>query len=119
MQGVGSALLGATSVAIVTAAFPPQERGRALGINVAAVYLGLSAGPPLGGVLTDAFGWQSVFLINVPMGALLFAWGWRLLPRDERSVRARRRADRPSARARRTSPGRRCSAASSSAFWCR
>jgi MFS family permease len=89
VQGVGSALLGATAVAIVTAAFPPQERGRALGINVAAVYLGLSAGPPLGGVLTDAFGWQSVFLINVAMGAPLFAWGWRLLPRDEGAARDR------------------------------
>jgi MFS family permease len=83
LQGVGSALLGATAAAIVTAVFPPQERGRALGINVMAVYLGLSVGPPLGGFLTDAFGWQSIFLINVPIGAFVFAWGWRLLPRDE------------------------------------
>ena len=90
-QGVGAALLGATAVAIVTAVFPAEERGRALGINVAAVYLGLSAGPPLGGFLTDALGWQSIFLVNVPMGVAVFAWGWRLLPRDEgvapRSVR--------------------------------
>ena len=83
LQGVGAALLGATAAAIVTAVFPPQERGRALGINVMAVYLGLSVGPPLGGFLTDAFGWQSIFLINVPIGAFVFAWGWRLLPRGE------------------------------------
>jgi EmrB/QacA subfamily drug resistance transporter len=93
VQGVGAALLGATAVAIVTAAFPPQERGRALGINVAAVYLGLSAGPPLGGFLTDAVGWQSIFLVNVPMGAAVFVWGWRLLPRDEGSARRAARPD--------------------------
>ena len=84
VQGVGAALLIATSAAIVTAAFPPQERGRALGINVAAVYLGLSVGPPLGGFLTDAFGWQTIFLVNVPIAAVVLAWGWRLLPRDDR-----------------------------------
>ena len=85
VQGVGSALLGATAVAIVTAAFPPRERGRALGINVAAVYLGLSVGPPLGGFLTDAFGWESIFLVNVPVGLAVLFWGSRLLPRDERA----------------------------------
>jgi EmrB/QacA subfamily drug resistance transporter len=85
IQGVGSALLGATAVAIVTAVFPPEERGRALGINVSAVYLGLSVGPPLGGFLTDAFGWEAIFLVNVPVGIVVFAWGWLLLPRDERA----------------------------------
>ena len=84
-QGVGAALLIATSAAIITAAFPPLERGRALGINVAAVYLGLSVGPPLGGFLTDAFGWQTIFLVNVPIAMVVLAWGWRLLPRDERA----------------------------------
>ncbi|HQJ27686.1 MAG TPA: MFS transporter, partial [Thermoleophilia bacterium] len=68
VQGVGAAWLGATSVAIVTDAFPPKERGRALGINVATVYLGLSIGPPLGGFLTDTLGWQAVFLFVVPIG---------------------------------------------------
>jgi EmrB/QacA subfamily drug resistance transporter len=96
VQGVGSALLGATAVAIVTAAFPPQERGRALGINVSAVYLGLSVGPPLGGFLTDAFGWESIFLVNVPVGLIVLFWGWRLLPREERArVGARTGAPRP------------------------
>ena len=55
LQGAGAALLVATSAAIVTAVFPPRERGRALGINVMAVYLGLSVGPPLGGFLTRQF----------------------------------------------------------------
>jgi EmrB/QacA subfamily drug resistance transporter len=68
IQGLGGAMIFATSVAIVTAVFPPGERGRALGINVAAVYAGLSVGPFLGGVLTQHLGWPSIFLVNVPVG---------------------------------------------------
>lgn len=68
VQGIGGAMLFATSVAIVTAVFEPGERGRALGITVAAVYAGLSIGPFLGGVLTDVFGWRFIFLLNVPIG---------------------------------------------------
>ena len=81
LQGVGGALLNATSAAIVTSVFPAQERGRALGINVMAVYLGLSVGPPLGGVLVDHFGWPWIFLVNLPIGHGVFLWGWRILPR--------------------------------------
>jgi len=83
LQGGGAALLVATSAAIVTAVFPPQERGRALGINVMAVYLGLSVGPPLGGFLTDHFGWRSIFLVNLPIGVAVAACGYLLLPRHE------------------------------------
>jgi MFS family permease len=71
IQGIGGAMLFATSVAIVTAVYEPGERGRALGITVAAVYAGLSIGPFLGGVLTDAFGWRSIFLVNVPIGIVV------------------------------------------------
>ncbi|MDR3682661.1 MAG: MFS transporter, partial [Geothrix sp.] len=81
LQGVGGALLNATSAAIVTSVFPARERGRALGINVMAVYLGLSVGPPLGGFLVDHFGWPWIFLVNLPIGLGVFLWGWRLLPR--------------------------------------
>lgn len=81
VQGAGGALLSATSAAIVTAAFPAQERGRALGLNVMAVYAGLSVGPPLGGFLVDHFGWPWIFLVNLPIGTIVFLWGWRLLPR--------------------------------------
>jgi EmrB/QacA subfamily drug resistance transporter len=79
LQGAGGALLSATSAAIVSAAFPASERGRALGINVMAVYLGLSVGPPLGGLLVDHLGWPWIFLVNLPVGAAALAWGWRLL----------------------------------------
>jgi len=68
-QGMGSSMIFGTSVALLTSVFPPGERGRALGINVTAVYLGLSLGPFLGGVLTQYLGWRSIFFVNVPLGA--------------------------------------------------
>jgi EmrB/QacA subfamily drug resistance transporter len=71
LQGAGGAMIFGTSIAILTSVFPAGERGRALGINVASVYLGLSAGPFLGGFLTEHFGWRSIFLINIPLGAMI------------------------------------------------
>lgn len=57
-----------TGVAIVTSVFPPGERGKALGIYITAVYLGLSLGPFLGGLMTQYLGWRSIFFVNVPIG---------------------------------------------------
>ncbi len=71
LQGFGSAMIFGTGMAILTSVFPAAERGRVLGINVAAVYLGLSLGPPLGGFLTQQLGWRSIFFVNVPIGALV------------------------------------------------
>jgi EmrB/QacA subfamily drug resistance transporter len=70
VQGFGSAMIFGTGIAIVTSVYPPSERGRVLGINVSAVYVGLSLGPFLGGFLTQQFGWRSIFLANVPAGVL-------------------------------------------------
>lgn len=64
MQGLGSAMMISTSMAILLSSFPPQERGKVIGINVASVYLGLSAAPVLGGILTQTLGWRSLFFIN-------------------------------------------------------
>lgn len=72
LQGFGSAMIFGTGVAILTSVYPPGERGKALGINSAAVYLGLSLGPFCGGFLTQHLGWRSVLWINLPIGALLF-----------------------------------------------
>lgn len=82
VQGFGGAMLAATATALVTAAFPPGERGRALGLNVMSTYLGLSTGPLLGGVLVAALGWRSVFLVNVPVAVigLAVARGLRDVP---------------------------------------
>jgi EmrB/QacA subfamily drug resistance transporter len=73
LQGIGSAMIFSTAVAIVTSAFPIEERGRVLGINVAAVYLGLSVGPFLGGFLTQQLGWRSIFWANVLLGLIIIA----------------------------------------------
>lgn len=73
LNGIGSAMIFGTGVAILTSVFPPRERGKALGINVASVYLGLSLGPSLGGFLTQHLGWRSIFLINVPLGLMVIA----------------------------------------------
>jgi EmrB/QacA subfamily drug resistance transporter len=79
LQGIGSAMIFGTGVAILSSVFPLRERGGALGINVAAVYLGVSLGPLLGGFLTQQFGWRSIFLANVPLGLItLAAVSWKL-----------------------------------------
>jgi EmrB/QacA subfamily drug resistance transporter len=68
IQGVGSTMIFGTGVAILTSVFPPSQRGRVLGINVAAVYVGLSVGPALGGLLTQQFGWRSIFVLTAALG---------------------------------------------------
>lgn len=79
VQGVGGAMIFGTGVALLTSVYPPSERGRVLGINVAAVYLGGSVGPLFGGLLTDHFGWRSVFLTHPPLGLLIFVLTvWKL-----------------------------------------
>jgi EmrB/QacA subfamily drug resistance transporter len=79
LQGIGGAMIFGTGVAILTSVFPPGERGRALGFNVAAVYSGLSLGPFLGGLLTQHLGWRSVFLVNVPLGwSIVAVVAWKL-----------------------------------------
>lgn len=68
-QGCGTALFVTTGMAILTSVFPPQKRGRAIGFYVSAVYIGLSAGPFLGGMMTQHLGWRSLFLSMLPLGA--------------------------------------------------
>jgi EmrB/QacA subfamily drug resistance transporter len=78
-QGAGSALIFGTAVAILTSVTPPQERGKVIGIYTTAVYIGLSLGPFIGGILTGYFGWQSIFLVNVPIGIFtIFLVLWKL-----------------------------------------
>jgi EmrB/QacA subfamily drug resistance transporter len=79
LQGIGGAMLFATAVAILTSVFPPEQRGRVLGINAAAVYAGLSVGPFVGGLLTQHLGWRSIFWLNVPLGLIVLAFAlWKL-----------------------------------------
>ncbi|MBN2764492.1 MAG: MFS transporter, partial [Bacteroidales bacterium] len=70
VQGIAAAMVFGTSMAIITSVFGQGERGRALGINVTAVYIGLSGGPVIGGLLTQYFGWRSIFVFLIPIGIL-------------------------------------------------
>ena len=79
LQGVSGAMTIGVAVAILTSVFPAEERGRAIGINMGATYLGLSAGPFLGGVLTQQLGWRSIFYISVVLGLVVVVLVlWRL-----------------------------------------
>ncbi|NLO97534.1 MAG: MFS transporter [Peptococcaceae bacterium] len=70
LQGIGCSMIFTTGIPILTSAFSPQERGKVLGFNVSAVYIGLSLGPFLGGIFTHAFGWRSIFLIVALIGII-------------------------------------------------
>jgi EmrB/QacA subfamily drug resistance transporter len=70
VQAVGASATMALGQGIITSTFPPNERGRALGITGAAVAIGSLVGPSLGGVLVHASGWKSIFFINIPIGII-------------------------------------------------
>lgn len=71
LQGVGVAMFVATGIALLTSIFPADERGKVLGINVAAIYSGLTLGPLLGGVLTEHLGWRSIFFLTFSLGLVI------------------------------------------------
>ncbi len=71
IQGIGASMIFGTGIALITSVYSLEERGKALGINAAAVYTGLSLGPFLGGFLTHHLGWRSVFFANVPLGLII------------------------------------------------
>ena len=82
LQALGAAMLAANSPAILTKSFPAQQRGQALGLQATMTYLGLIAGPSLGGWLASLFSWRVVFYINIPVG-LVFLWlGNHFIPGD-------------------------------------
>jgi len=96
-QGIGAAMLTATSPAILTSTFPARQRGRALGLFTTATYLGLAIGPSLGGWLADQVSWRAVFYINMPIGALAFALSARAVPSSRPGSRPHERFDVPGA----------------------
>lgn len=71
LSGIGSAMVFGTNLAILTSLFPPEKRGKALGINSAVVYAALAAGPFLGGFLTHYLGWQSIFFACAIAGVII------------------------------------------------
>lgn len=73
LQGIGGAMIFVTGLAIVTSAYPSDQRGRAIGINIATVYVALSLGPVIGGVMTQHLGWRSLFWAMIPLGLTILA----------------------------------------------
>lgn len=82
LNGMGGAMIYATALAILTSAYPKNERGKVLGINVASVYLGLSLGPTIGGYFTMLFGWQSIFFLTTLMSMVIIPIAIKSLPSD-------------------------------------
>jgi EmrB/QacA subfamily drug resistance transporter len=86
-QGVGGACMMAISPAMLTAAFPPEQRGRAIGMNAITVGLGISTGPTLGGLITEHASFRYIFLLNLPVGILGWLAAYSILPKDTRPAR--------------------------------
>ncbi len=82
LQGVGASMISSNSAAILSAVTPPTKRGQALGINTAMVYLGLSVGPFVGGILISLWGWRLIYLVTIGFGILNTLLIPRLLPQE-------------------------------------
>lgn len=80
VQALGASAMMAMAPAAVTTLFPPERRGRALGLVASVVAAGLTAGPPLGGFIISALDWPWIFLVNVPVGVAGATWALRVLP---------------------------------------
>ena len=81
-QGFGAAMMMALTMALVGESVPKERAGRAMGLLGTMSAVGTALGPSLGGVLIGSFGWQAIFLINLPLGLLAALLAWRYLPRD-------------------------------------
>jgi EmrB/QacA subfamily drug resistance transporter len=79
-MGIGAALIMPATLSIITNTFPPNERGRAIGVWAGMAALGVVLGPVVGGWLLEHFWWGSVFLLNLPVVALALLAGWPLVP---------------------------------------
>ncbi|MFC1994665.1 MFS transporter [Chloroflexota bacterium] len=81
VQGPAAGMLMAVGAAIVTAAFPPTERGKAMGIYAISIAVALGLGPTIGGLIAENLSWRYIFFINVPIGIAAVFWGFRVIPR--------------------------------------
>ncbi len=79
-QGLAAGMTMAVGFAIVTSAFPPHERGKAMGIYAVSIAVGLGLGPTLGGLITEHLSWRYIFFINLPIGIAALIMGRRVIP---------------------------------------
>ncbi len=82
LQGIGASFIFSTGIAILAAVYPPERRGRALGYSTAATYIGLSAGPVLGGLISFHLGWRFIFQISAVLALLVCFAAFRLLKKE-------------------------------------
>jgi EmrB/QacA subfamily drug resistance transporter len=94
VQGAGSALMNPATLSIVTATFPPRQRGMAIGIWAGVAAMALAIGPLAGGIITQHLGWNWIFFINVPVGILAIIVT-RLVVDESRDTSADQRLDLP------------------------
>jgi EmrB/QacA subfamily drug resistance transporter len=94
LQGVGSALMNPATLSIITATFPPRQRGMAIGIWAGVAAMALAIGPLVGGLITQHIGWNWIFFINVPVGILAIIVT-RLVVDESRDTSAEQRLDLP------------------------
>jgi len=83
-QAIGGAMMFSSSSAIITANVPAEKRGKAFGVIAVAVAFACCVGPVAGGFLVSAFGWRSIFLVNVPVGIIGTALAFRFIPHDQK-----------------------------------
>jgi DHA2 family multidrug resistance protein len=83
IQALGGGAIMPIGMAMMADVFPPKERGRAMGMWSLAIIIGPALGPTLGGYLTETFGWRSIFLVNIPIGAIGMVLSQRLLMADQ------------------------------------
>ena len=87
LQGLGSAMVLAASPALLTLSFPGEQRGRALGMQATATYVGLTVGPVLGGLIVSALGWRWTFYVYVPVTLIILVMGLLFLPHGQKQTR--------------------------------
>jgi len=87
VQGIGGAMIFSTGTAMLISAYPENVRGKMLGINIAAVYIGLTCGPFIGGILTQHLGWKTIFVVNAALGAAAAGLALRMVREDRSAAR--------------------------------
>ncbi len=92
-QGLGGALIFSVNIAMITSTFPVNERGLALGLNTVVVSLGVSAGPTIGGIITQYLTWRWIFYVNVPIGIAVLLTAFHFYREDHPQTQHLQRFD--------------------------
>ncbi len=87
LLALGGAMILSVGPAVITTTFPPEQRGKVLGLQALMTYVGLSLGPVIGGVMTQLWGWQSTFFLTVPFGVCGLLLGLRVIPQSKPDIK--------------------------------